>query len=307
MPISRPNAKYLNPLFVEKRVRELIDEDVLWEGYIPHQPIDAMTYGYYQETYIDIETPNDTALGRSTDPAGRKPSKRGEGGAYPKTGISQMSRKFVELSEDALAIDYLEEEAKYPALVNQIFRKQRKIAKQFASNMNISIGNSLTESWSATPSSINYLAISSGNEWSNGPGDTTVDIIGDIIKAQEKIENVANYNYKPTALLVNKETYFDLAEFFTKKNYELKFNKPDTLNGQIPRLDLGLAVSNMVKSDYAVVADFASCGLFLESSPLRIETIEDEKTHRFTTQVDRTYGFALTDPKAICTIVNVVA
>jgi hypothetical protein len=305
MTVSRPNEQWLQSKFVENRVRGIIDAETLWEKLLVHQPIDSPTFGYYQEQYFDIETPNDAAKGRTLDPAGRKPVKRGEGGAYPRTGVSQAVRKFVELSEDALAVDYLEEELKYPAFVNQIFKKQNKIGKQFASNININTGNTLTENWSATPSTIQYSAVGSGNEWSLGPGDTTVDIIHDVIAAQEKIENVPGYSYKATALIVNKDTLFDLKEFFTKKNFELGYNKPNTFN-QIPDLDINLVVSDMVKADFAVMGDFAACGVFLESSPLRIETLENKETHKFTTQVDRTYGFALTDPKAICTISNVV-
>jgi len=305
MPISRANEKWLNPIFVDKKIRTIVDEETLWEKKLPHQTIDSMTYAYDQEQYLDIATPSDSARGRTLDPAGRKQTKRGEGGAYPKTGISSVLRKYLDLSEDALAIDYLEEEVKYPSKVIDIFRKQNKLARQFASGMNEYFGDALSASWAATPSTINYVAISSGNEWSGGYADSTVDAIGDILDAIEKIENISTHAYKANELLVNKTSHFDLLDIFVKKNYELKFNKPDSLQGQIPGLGLSYTVTQMVKEDYAMVADFKSCGIVVESSPLRIETLEDKSTHRFSTQIDRTYGFALTDPKAICTIVNV--
>jgi hypothetical protein len=306
MAISRINDKWLNPIFVSNRVKSQIEPKMIWESMFPHETLPTPDYSYEIEQYVDIETPNDSAMGRTLDPKGRKQQKRGDSGLFPHTGMSGPKRAFLELNEEGLEIDYTDGERKYPGKAGKILKKQNKLGRQFASGMNSYFGDTITESWATSPTGIQKLVISSGKEWSLGPV-TGVDPIKDVLDATEKIDTVGEqYGYKAATLMVNRESFYDLTYIFAKQNYELGFEKPDSFIGKIPQMDLTLAVSPMVKKDFAIVGDFASAGVVLESDPLQVETYETEENKIMHTRVFRTYGMAITDPMAICSIVNTV-
>jgi hypothetical protein len=305
--MALPNEAFLQKEFVDRNIKQLLEEDMIWEPYLSKQGTDSLVVLYYKEQYYDIETPNDAALGRTIDPEARTPQYRAEHSRFPHASAGIPKEYNLRLYQIALEMDYSEEEMKYADLENRVLKKQEKLANYFASYTNNLLGNTLTETWSTSPSAIQQVDVGSGDEWSLGPGDATVDPIKDIMSSIELIDDIAGYNYKPNVCITSKQSYYDLLLWFTAKDYAYSFEQPYTAKEILNVLGLKIVKSNMVKRDFAVVADFKSCGTLFEAEPVETRVYHMDETRDYHIQITRRFNFALTDPKAICTISNTVA
>ena len=302
-----PNEKFLNKIFVDKNIRSLYDMDLEWEKRLEHRATDAQSILYYQDNYIDIESPNDSALSRTVDPLASLAGKRSEGGLFPHTEVSQIVEKTAKMEQFALEIDVTEEELRYATMINQVLRKQSKLARQFANTINGVLGNQLSDSWTAGTTTLNKVQIATGAEWSNGPADTDVDIIGDIMDADELVRETAGKGYKPDTCLTSVKSFYDIMEYFAKKNYEYKFEKPEGRPGFIDIFGINIQPTNAVKRDFALMGDFKSCGVLWEAEPFNVEVEYQGGNRTYHIRCARSAVFTLTDPKALCLISNTIA
>lgn len=299
-----PKADFMYKLFVDEVVKKLVDEQTVWEGLLSKQKVDALHVRYYKEQYLDIETPNDSDMSRPIDPYLRSPAFRAPGAAYPHTTFGEPKEYSLGLYQLALEVDIPEEAQQFVELENRIVKAQQKLANSFASKVNMVLGNAITENW--TGSSINVVSISSGAEWSVGATSSAVRPIKDILDAVEKVEDVPGYAYKVSGIWVSKQSYFDLRLWLAEKNINYA-DKPLDIAPETRILAIeGYPVhsSNQVKRDTAVVADFKACGVLFEARPFRTSQYWSDETHVTHIQADRTFNFALTDPKAVCLIKN---
>ena len=302
----QPKADFLNKLFVDTNVRKLVNDDTVYEKLLTRQSVNAMNVRYYREKYIDISTPNDSAMSAPLDYRLRSPNFRAPGAPFPRTTFGEPEEKNLGLYQLGLQVDVTDEAQKYAEMENQILKAQTKLANAFVSRVNEILGNALTETWDSSPSSINSVSLSSGAEWSNSTA-TACRPIKDTLDAMEKIEDISGYAYKASGAMISKQSYFDLRLYLAEKNYQYKAAAdvigPETTVTTVEGLPF--VATNMVKRDYALVADFKACGTLFEAEPFSTHqywTDEDHVTH---IQAMRTFNFALTDPKAICLIVNV--
>jgi len=302
-----PATPFLNKQFVDRNIKQLIEEQMVWEGLVQKQSVNALSVLYYKEQYFDIETPNDTAMSKTLDPNMRMPNYRAEHSRFPHADIGAPKEYNLRLYQLALEMDYSEEELKYADMENRVMKKQEKLANFFASHVNNLLGNILSENWSATPSGIQYDAVASGDEWSLGATDSTVDPIRDIMNAVELIDDIGGYNYKPTMMLTSKQSYYDLLAWFVGKDYAYHFEQPYTNKEVLMVLGLAVKPTNMVKRDFALVGDFKAAGIMFEAEPVETNTYYMDDTRDYHIQVTRRFNYALTDPKAICSIPNTVA
>ena len=304
-----PRSDFMYTTWVDKNIKKLIEDPMMWEGMLAKQSVNGLNVRYYREQYVDFETPNDDAMSNPIDEYLRAPNYRAPGGDFVHTTYGEPAEYNLGLYQIALEIDIPDEAQKYVEMENVILKAQSKLANSFASNVNQVLGNKLTDTWSTASSLISHITISSGAEWSVGPLSASVRPIKDIIAAIEIVEDIAGYSYKPTGVWMSKESYFDLRLWCAEKGYEYK-EKKDLSGAETKVLQIeGLPVysSNMIKRDYAVVADFKAAGVLYEAEPVNTHqyyTDADRSTH---IQISRTFNYALTDPKAVCTILNTVA
>jgi len=300
--MALPNERFLNKIFVDKNIKQLVEEDLLWEKYVRKQTIDSQVALYYREQYMDIETPNDAAFtSKVLDPFGARPGYRAEGAMFPHADIGAPKEFSIRLYQLALEIDYTEEEMKFATMENRVLKKQEKLANYFASSVNAILGDALTESWN--PVNINEQPCSPTYEWDG----TNAQPVKDILGAEEKIADTPGFNYKPDTLFVTKQSYYDLLNYIVKNDYSFGY---ETLEGgkQITKV-LGhkVVVSNMVKRDKAVLADLRQAGIMFECDPFETEVYKTQEDRKYHIQATRRFNYALTDPKAVCLITNVSA
>jgi len=302
----QPKADFLNKIFVDTNIRKLVNEDTVYEQLLSLQKVNAMNVRYYREQYTDIATPNDSAMSAPLDYRLRSPGFRAPGAPFPRTTFGEPQERNLGLYQLGLQVDITDEAQKYAEMENQILKAQTKLANAFVSRQNEILGNALTENWTTSGSSINSISLSAGEVWSE-PTASTCRPIKNVLDAMEKIEDVAGYSYRASAALVSKQSYFDLRLYLAEKNYQYKAaadvvgpaTNVTTVEG------LTFMATNMVKRDYALIADFKACGTLYEAEPFTTHqywTDEDHVTH---IQAMRTFNFALSDPKAVCLLVNV--
>lgn len=295
-----PRADFMYKLFVDQAVKTLVEEGTIWEKRLAKVNVGALNVRYYKEQYMDIETPNDSDMSRSIDPYLKSPAFRAPGSAYAHTGFGEPKEYNLGLYQLALEVDVPEEAQKYVEMENMIVRAQRKLGNSFASRVNSILGEAITENW--TGSTINIVSLSAG-EWSD-PTASDCRPIANILAAAESISDVAGYSYTPDALLLPKQSYFDLRLWIAEKNFQYGYR---TIDGETKVLDVeGYPVysTNMIKRDYGVMADFKACGTLYEAEPLRVNQYWSDATHVSHIQADRTFNFALSDPKAVCLLKN---
>jgi hypothetical protein len=298
--MALPNEVFMEKIFVDRNIKQLVEDELVWEKYLTKQVVGPNPVVlYYREQYFDVETPNDVALSKTLDPGMRTPAYRSEHGLFPHADAGVPKEYNLRLYQLALEMDYSEEEIKFAELENRVLKKQEKLANYFASHVNNLLGGILAETWSATPSGIQYITTSA--VWSTY---TSSDPIKDIMDAIEKVDDVAGYNYKPDAMLCSKQSYYDLLLYFSEKNYEYMFDKPNTRQEVLQALGLNIVKTNMVKRDYAMVGDLKAAGVLFESEPVETRVYFEDDTRDYHMQVTRRFNYALTDPKAICMIVN---
>jgi hypothetical protein len=300
-------ADFLNKLFVDKNMKKLVESDLLWERLLAKQSINALNVRYYRERYVDIETPNDSAMSAPIDPFLKSPGYRRPGGTFPHTTFAEPSEYNLGLYQLALEVDIPDETQKYADLENMILKSQKKLGNSFASYVNNILGTKVTDAWATASSVIQHVTISAGKEWSNDPTTSGVQPVQNVIAAQELIDDISGYAYKPDGMLVSKQSYYDLRAWMAYNDYQLKETKigPETTVDTIEGLPL--YVSNMVKRDFAVVGDFKAAGVLYESEPVNTKQYYTDKDRTSHIQISRTFNYALTDGKAICTILNTVA
>lgn len=303
-----PRSEFLYTTWVDKNIRQLVDSDLLWEKMLTKQSVNGLSVVYYKEQYVDIETPNDASMSNPIDEYLRAPSYRTPGAIFAHSTFGEPKEYNLGLYQMALEMDVPDEAQKYVEMENVILKTQKKLANSFASKVNAILGEKLTETWSATPTSINSVTISSGAEWSVGPTASAVRPIKDILDAVEKIEDVAGYNYKASGILMSKQSYFDLRDWLAEKGYDYKEGK--SLSGPETRVTevegLNVYSTNMVKRDYAIVGDFKMAGVLFEAEPVNTRQYYTDVNRSTHIQIARTFNFALTDPKAMCSIINTV-
>lgn len=298
-----PNESFLNKLVVDKTIKPLIEEKVLWENMgIPKMSIQGLTKQYYKETYMDFETPNDSALGRTMDPKKKAPAVRFEGGEFPHVEISQPSKYVCTLYQMGFETDYSEEEMKYADLINQVQRKTQKLANFFVSHCNMMVGNALTENWTSSPSSIQSVTISANLGWT--ASYTASDPIKNLLDAQEKIEEVSGYNYRANQALVSRQSFYDLKYWMAKMNLNYSNTVPTGAIENISVMGINVMPTNQVKQDFAVMADFGRVGEIYEAEAMNTRKYYTPENRMYHLQMSRTWNFVMTDPKAACVIIN---
>lgn len=301
----QPKSDFLNKVWVDNNLKQLVEEDLLWEKMLAHQSVDSPVVRYYREQYLDIATPNDSAMSRPIDYFLKSPGIRAPGGTFPHTGMGDPLEYSLGLYQLGLEVDITDEAQKYSQLENQIVKAQSKLANSFGSRVNEILGNALTENWTTSGSSINSISLSSGQVWSS-PTASDCRPIRDVIGALKKIEDVAGYAYKANAAMVSKDSYFDLRLWLAEHNYNYKdqtpFVGPATQVTQVEGIPF--YSSNMVKRDYCLVGDMSACGTLYEAEPVTTNQYYTDEDHVTHIQMFRTFNFALTDPKALCLIVN---
>lgn len=302
-----PNEKFLQKKWVQAYIKQKYEIAAIWEQHVTKQPTDALSVLYYQEDYVNIESPNDTALSNPIDTTLRRPAYRAAGGLFAKTEYSHIVEKNAGLHQLALQGSVTEEAKKYTSMEQPILRMQSKIADSMASEVNRIIGDVLTEEWSTSPTNIQQVGVSSGAEWSRHPSSSGIDPISDILDAIEKVEDLGGYNYTADTFGTSRQSWFDLRKWAYYNDYEFGYRDwraattVNTIEG------LNVFVSNQVKRDFAIVEDKkAACTLY-EAQPLTTDTYFNKPTREYHFQAMRTLYPALTDPKAICTIKNTVA
>lgn len=304
---AMPKTEFMYRQFVDQNVKKLIDEQLLWERYVTKQRVNAMNVRYYKEQYVDIETPNDTVLSRPIDPYLKSPNFRSPGADFPHTQFGEPKEYNLGLYQLALEIDVPDEAQQFVEMENMILRAQTKLGNSFASKVNSILGETLTENWTtSTPSAINAVSLSSGYKWNET--NSTVAPFKDIIDAQEKIMSVPGYSYSPTELMTSKASYFDLRIWMAKANFQPYHEiniAPETRVTQIEGMTL--MATDMVKQDFAVVADLKAAGVLYEAKPLETHQYWTDADHVSHIQALRTFNYAVTDPKAICLIQDVIA
>jgi hypothetical protein len=304
-----PRSEFMYTTWVDKNVKQKAEAELLWEKLLTKQSVNGLNVRYYREQYTDIETPNDSDMGASIDEFLRSPGYRAPGGTFPHTTYGEPLAYNAGLYQLGLEIDVPDEAQKYVEMENVILKSQRKLANSFASRVNTILGNKLTDTWATASSLIQHVTISAASEWSVGPLSASVRPIKDVLAARELIEDVPGYNYKPTGIAVSVQSHFDLLLWMAEKGYEYKEKlNLDSGATTVSRIEgLTLVATNQVKRDYAVVGDFKAAGVLFESEPTNVKqyyTPADRSSH---VQISRTFTYALTDPKAICTILNTVA
>lgn len=300
-----PRSDFMYKLFVDQNVKKLVDEALLWEKYLTKQRVGAMNVRYYKEQYVDIETPNDSALSRPIDTYLTSPGYRAPGGDFPHTGFGEPVEYNLGLYQLALEVDVPDEAQEYVEMENMILRAQTKLGNSFASKVNSILGGAITEDW--TPTNISSITISADAAWNVTTG-SNVKPFKDIITAQEAVSSVAGYSYVPREFMASKQSYFDLRIWMADKNFAYKSDVmigPETRVSQIEGMTL--IATDMIKQDYAVVADLKAAGVLYEAKPMTTHQYWTDADHVTHIQAMRTFNYALTDPKAVCVICNTVA
>jgi hypothetical protein len=301
--LAIPKADFLYREFVDQNVKKLVENETIWEGMLTHQSVNALNIRYFREQYVDIETPNDAVLGVPIDTLLKSPNYRAPGALFPHTTFGEPKEYNLGLYQLALEVDIPDETQKYVEFESQILRAQRKLGNSFASRVNAILGGKLSEDWTASPSNIQVLTASA--VW-DVPTASTCNPVQDILDSAEKVESVAGYAYKPEGVYMSKQSYFDLRAWLVYKNLSYTTRPIDVAQKTEVLMVEGFPIhkSDMVKRDFALIGDFKQAGILYESEPLATRqyyTDADRVTH---VQVNRTFNFALTDPKAICTIYN---
>lgn len=302
-----PRSDFLYSKWVDKTIRQLVEEELLWERLLTKQPVNGLSVLYYKEQYLDIETPNDSAMSRPIDEFLRSPGYRAPGSTFPHTTYAEPKEYNLGLYQLALEIDIPDEAQKYVEMENTILKAQRKLGNSFASRVNALLGEKLTDSWSTASTVVNNITVSSGAEWSGGPTTSAVRPLKNILDAMEKVEDVPGYNYKADGLLVSKQSFFDLMEYVSEKGIDYKESVKLEAGRPTVGSILGLSVfaTNQVKRDFAVVGDFKAAGVLFEAEAVTTRQYYTDVNRATHVQISRTFNYALTDPKAICVIVNV--
>jgi hypothetical protein len=305
---SLPNAVYLQKEVVEPTIKKLVDEKLFWEPKLSKQTVSGLTVLSYKDMYVDIETPNDEARGRSAliEPNGRAPIIRSEGGLFPYTGISEIEEDVFKLQQFALAIPYTEEELKFTDKVNQVLKKHEKLGNQFGSYINQFFGNKISGGWVVSPSNgIQTSGVASGKEWN--VADFSAKPYVDILAAKKKIEMVPGHDYTANTCLVSEMSFYDLELWSAEKDFTLQYGKPTDAVTSIRFMGVDILPTDMVKDTFAMMGDLKKCGILYESEPFATKVVEFEKNRTFEVQATRRMNFNLTDPKAICLLTNVAS
>jgi hypothetical protein len=261
--MTLPNEKFLNKIAVDKVIKPILDEEMMWEGMVKHQSTNAQVVLYYKEQYVQVETPNDTVMTRSVDPKLRAPTYRGEGGLFPYMDVSGPAEYNLRLNQIALATKWTEEEMRYAEMENRVLKKQKGLATAFAGYVNTQLINTITENWSTSPSSIQQVGVGSSTSWADAV--TASNPPKNLLDAMEKIEDLSGYNYKANAAMISKQSYYDLMNWVMTKDYEYHFNKPDSRPEVLNVVGLDIIKTNNVKRDFGIVADFQACGVMYEA------------------------------------------
>jgi len=303
--LSLPKANFLYKTFVDQNIKQLFETETIWEKFLTKASVNALNIRYYREQYIDIETPNDATMSAPIDEILRSPYYRAPGDIFPHTSFGEPLEYNLGLYQLALEVDIPDEAQKYGELENRMLKSQEKLGNSFISKVNKILGDAISETWSAA--SINATTLSSGEEWDQGAVTATCRPIKNVLDAAELIDDIAGYNYKPTTLVLPKQSYYDLRLWVAEKNYQYIERPigPVTKVLQVEGIDI--ISSNMVKRDNGLMGDFRAAGVLYESEPFNTRqyyTDADRITHL---QAARTFNYALTDPKAICLITNLVS
>lgn len=297
-----PNAPYLQKQVVDKVVKTYVDEAMFWEGKLRKQNVPGLTVLSYVDLYNDIETPNDDARGRTLNPEGRAPVMRAEGGMFPHTGISEIEERVFKIPQFALEIDYTEEEMKFADFVDPILKKQEKLGKQFGSYLNQYLGNKISGGWIAEPTN-GIQTLKAGTAWD--AADYAAEPYIDIIDGDKALKMVNGRSYEATSCFVSKVSFYDLAKWSAKKDFELAYSKPTSKVRAIEFNGIDIIPTDMVKDGFALMADFGQCGTLYEAEPFETRVVENAENRTFHIQATRRMNYNLSEPKAVLLITDV--
>lgn len=188
--------------------------------------------------------------------------------------------------------------------IDVIQRTLIRIGRAVAAAVDAEIWDVITESRS--PSTINSVTITAGNEWDSATVANR-DPIQNILDAKRAI---MEDNYNPdtnTSLLLNPKDYANLLGNANVRNAGQFYTDDVTRNGRVGRL-LGMTVrvSNQVTADYAaVVIDQEAC-TWVSVEPLTVRTIEEPGINT-TIRAWEIGAAQLKNPNAVCLITNTAA
>lgn len=186
--------------------------------------------------------------------------------------------------------------------IDVIARTLLRIARGVAKSVDDEIWNVLSESQS--PSTINSVSITAGNEWDSATVANR-DPVQDILNA---IKEISIDNYDPysneTFLLVSPT---DFANLLGNNKFLNMYKEEVARNGRVGRiLNTTVIVSNSVTADYAMVVVGKICGTWKAAAPLTVVTIEDPGIKK-TIRAWEVGVTQLTNPEAVCLISNTQA
>ena len=187
--------------------------------------------------------------------------------------------------------------------IDVIARTLLRIARGVAKAVDDEIWDVLSEGQS--PSTINSVAISSGDEWDSATLANR-DPIQNMLDARSAIKQ-ANYKIVNGFLLLSPEDESNLLGNANVRNSGQFYTDAVTKNGVIGRiLGLTIIVSNSVTSDFAMVVGNKEAATWRGASPLTVVTIADPGIKK-TVRAWEVGVTQLINPKAITLISNTQA
>lgn len=186
--------------------------------------------------------------------------------------------------------------------IDVIARTLLRIARGVAKAVDDEIWTTLSEN--VTPSTINSVAITAGDEWDSATVANR-DPVQNILNALKEI-SIDNYDpYTNETFLVLNPT--DYANCLGNNKFLNMFKEQVAKNGRVGTiLGLTVIVTNSATNDYAMVAIAKQCATWKSASPLTVAVIEEPGVHKIVRawEVGTTQ---LTNPEAICLISNTQA
>lgn len=186
--------------------------------------------------------------------------------------------------------------------IDVIARTLLRIARGVAKSVDAEIYATLSEN--DTPTNINTVAITAGNEWDSATVANR-DPFQDILNA---IKEISVDNYDPysmeTFLIVTPK---DFANMMGNEKIQRLFKEEIGKNGRVGKIaGLTVKVSNNVTADKAMVVVGKICATWKAAVPLTVATIED-KGVSWTIRAFEIGTTQLTNPEAVCLITNTQA
>lgn len=184
--------------------------------------------------------------------------------------------------------------------VDMIARTLLRIGRAVAKSVDMEIYNALSEN--DTPTTINTVAITAGNEWDSATVANR-DPVQDILNAKKEIY-IDNYDPENGYIVMSPKDY---ANCLANAKFAHFFQEEIGTNGKVGRiLGLNVIVTNSVTADKCLVAVAKECATWRQVQPLTVVTIEDPGI-KTTIRAFEAGVTQLTNPQAVCLITNTQA